>query len=159
MTAGQEINESNRDTLVEYQIKDTPLSLIPCDDLLEATLRFMYGDDRKYKKDSDGKTVVGMHKDTKRYSGSKKERAQQAAKTYYHKGNNLEKQKLRMRKRRRLEKDSVELAAQAKDRDHAEKTGQDFKDVVAARHKKKADALQAKRAAALKIARDWKQYK
>lgn len=142
----------------EYVVAETPLSLIP-DYLLEASLNFLYGDNRKYKKDKDGKKIVGMHAQTTRYKGSEKDRRADASKKYYHTGNNLEKQRLEMRRRRKIEAGDKENQAKQKDREEAEKTGGDASEITKARHAKVAAARKKKRQELMAAAREAKDYK
>ena len=128
----------------QYNISDTPLAFLEFDEeLLEATLHFMYGaPERKYRKDKNGKIITGMNKETNRYTGSKRERDCKKAQAYYNKPGNREKQNARMRKRYRAMKAMKDSAQRQKDRDEAEKSGLILSDVI----KKRKEAARAKRA-------------
>lgn len=85
---------------VEYLcIDDTPLAILGFDiELQEKALNFFW-DNRKYKKDKDGKVIVGMNKLTTRYKGSEQERRRQAVKKYYSNPENYARHKKEMRDR------------------------------------------------------------
>lgn len=103
------------DFLVEYETSETPLALCTDEELLEATLTHMFGDVKKvYKTDKDGKKITGMHKGTKRYKGSRKERVNAAVKEYYSDPKNAEAHREDMR-RRYHEKKRLENAQKAED--------------------------------------------
>lgn len=111
--------------LQEYITSDTPLSLIPDENLLEAVLEMFY--EKVYEKDKDGKTITGRHKGTNRYTGSRRERLAKATKAFYDKGDNREKHNADMRRRYRIKagtkKKEQEASNQQKDAARAKKEG------------------------------------
>lgn len=105
------LNESiESGLLVEYTVADSPLSLIEDSVLLEKLSHDFFGDDEKqthktdkrdYKKDKNGKRIVGMNKETTKRSGTERERRNAAAHAYYGRPGKSEEQNARMRAYRR----------------------------------------------------------
>lgn len=116
-------DELNESELTMVEVTETPLALLDFNpELMEAMLHFLK-DENKLRHDKDGKAIVGMHKDTNRYKGDKKSRDRQKARAYYDRGDNREKQRLRMRKRRAVEaNDKAARQAQA-DREESKERG------------------------------------
>lgn len=135
--------------IVERETADTPLLFIMEDaDLLEATLNHFFAQERRYKKDKDGKRITGRHHATKRYSGSRKERMRQAAREYYSDPKHAEEQRIRMRERRAEEKKAEEEEQFRGDIRKAEEEGRHVSDVTRERKLAKKKALSKKRSEA-----------
>lgn len=120
-TCSLDLNESEQSlNLVEYTVDDCALAILSFDEeLQEASLMHFFGNTKKYQKDEEGKTIVGMHKDTNRYSGSKAERLRAAARAYYDDPENYEAQKERMRIYYKRKKAQENAAQNQVDRDEA----------------------------------------
>lgn len=132
--------------LCEYQISECALDILSYDtDLLEAAKLFFFNGTKDYKKDKDGKTIVGMHRNTNRYSGSKAERLRAAARAYYSDPEKYEEQKERMRlyyKRKKAEKDAAQMK---KDREKAAELDIPLAQVIKSRLNSEKVARQKKR--------------